>query len=225
MRSLARAVVAGSVATMILVAPLAARADDDDAPKLVAKTGAFTWERTLLRMTVAYREVVDDEIATKIRGGTPQTIVLRAYVFEEGADTPIALTAKSCKVTWDLWEEVFTFKVVQPGGESTPSPAPNLEGVLNRCATAQGLAVIDRTRLSPNKRYVIQGLVEVNPVSQEMLERIKKWVSRPSGATTLGAGDALFSSFVGLFVTRIGTADRVLKFRTQAFSPPPPPPP
>lgn len=224
MRALARAIVAGGALTLLAARPSVARADDEP-PKLVAKTSTFTWEKTLLRMTVAYREVVDDEIATKIRGGTPQTIVLRAYLFEEGADTPIALTAKSCKVTWDLWEEVFTFKVVQPGGESTPSPAPNLEGVLNRCATAQGIVVVDRGRLSTEKRYVVQGLVEVNPVSQEMLERIKKWVSRPSGATTLGAGDALFSSFVGLFVTRIGSADRVLKFRTQAFTPPPPPPP
>ena len=36
---------------------------------------------------------------------------------------------------------------------------------------------------------------------------------------------ALFSSFVGLFVTRIGAADRILKFRTQTFVVPPAPPP
>lgn len=222
MRARAPFAVALAVA-LSLFAPVA-RADDEP-PKLIGKAATFTWEKTLLRMTLAYKEVVDDDIARKLPSGIPTVILLRAYVFEEGAENPIALTAKSCRVTWELWEEVFTFKVQQPGGETTPSPAPNLEGVLNRCATAQGLPVIDRARLTPGRSYVIQGLVEVNPVSQEMLDRIKKWVSRPSGATTIGAGDALFSSFVGLFVTRIGAADRILKFRTQAFVVPPAPAP
>jgi hypothetical protein len=61
-------------------------------------------------------------------------------------------------------------------------------------------------------------VVEVNPVSPDMLERIKRWVSRPSGNSTAAPGDALFGSFVGLFVTRIGVADRQLAFRTQTFS-------
>ena len=41
----------------------------------------------------------------------------------------------------------------------------------------------------------------------------------------IGPGDSLFGSFVGLFVARIGDADKKLTFRTQAFLPPNPPPP
>ena len=62
-------------------------------------------------------------------------------------------------------------------------------------------------------------IVEVNPVSQEMLEQIKRWVTRPNGSNVIGPGDSLFGSFVGLFVARVGDADRKLPFRTQAFAP------
>jgi hypothetical protein len=53
------------------------------------------------------------------------------------------------------------------------------------------------------------------------LERphLRKWVSRPAGSTGIGPGDALFGSFVGLFVRQIGTADKTLRFRTQAITP------
>jgi hypothetical protein len=97
--------------------------------------------------------------------------------------------------------------------------SPTLEGVLRRCAEAEKLAVIGRSVLPSGTNYYLAGAVEVNPVSPDMLERIKRWVSRPSsGTSTIAPGDALFGSFVGLFVTRIGVADRQLAFRTQAFS-------
>jgi hypothetical protein len=62
-------------------------------------------------------------------------------------------------------------------------------------------------------------IVEVNPVNAQMVEQMRRWVSRPAGSTGIGPGDALFGSFVGLFVRQIGTADRTLRFRTQAITP------
>jgi hypothetical protein len=48
---------------------------------------------------------------------------------------------------------------------------------------------------------------------------MRKWVTRPAGSTGIGPGDALFGSFVGLFVKGIGKADRTLQFRTQTIPP------
>src|SRR5262245_45201537 len=107
----------------------------DDPPKLVPKVATYVWEKTLLRLTVAYRDVVDEEIEKKLSSGIPTVIVLRAYVFEEGAESPIALTAKSCRVAFDPWDEVYRIQLTQPGADSTVV-APNLEGVLRRCAEA-----------------------------------------------------------------------------------------
>ncbi|MCC6647111.1 MAG: hypothetical protein IT374_16255 [Polyangiaceae bacterium] len=216
-RAAAQALVAAALVTG------AARADDPP-PKLAQKTATFAWDKALLRVTVAYRDVVDDEIEAKLKSGIPTVIVLRAYLFEEGATNPLALAAKSCRVVFDPWDEVFRVQLTQPGSDSTVI-SPTLEGVLRRCAEAQKLPVVDRAKLKVGGRYVLSGLVEVNPVSKEIVERIKKWVSRPTGASTIAAGDALFGSFVGLFAARIGAADRVLAFKTQPLVVTPPPPP
>ena len=69
---------------------------------------------------------------------------------------------------------------------------------------------------APGGSYFVTAMIEVNPISQEMLERIRRWVSRPPGSSNATPGDSLFGSFVGLFVARIGQAERTLAFRTQS---------
>ncbi len=182
----------------------------------------FTWDpnEKLLRASVSFRDVVDKEVARKLQSGLPTVIVMRAYVFpEQKPETPVALAIQSCRVAFDVWNEVYRLQISQPGGE-VKSVAANLEGVLRRCGEARALAIADDHALETGRSYFLTVMVEVNPVSSEMLERIQRWVRRPPGSTTITAGDSLFGSFVGIFVTRIGEADRTLSFRTQAFSAP-----
>jgi hypothetical protein len=188
------------------------------------RSGAFALDAKRVVMSVAFRDVVDAEISKKLLSGLPTVISMRGYVFAEGGGNPIALTAKTCRIVYDLWDEVFKIQLAQPGGQST-AIAVNLEGVLRNCAEVRRIPLVDRAVLRDGARYFVATLVEVNPVSAEMLDRIKRWVARPNATSGIGPGDSLFGSFVGLFVARIGDADRNVQFRTQVFTPPDPPPP
>jgi hypothetical protein len=200
-----------------LLSSAAGTAKADDPLPVRQATVAFD-EKQMLRVTVAYRDVVDAATVTKLMGGLPTTIVMRAYVFRESGGAPVAAAFKTCRVIFDLWDEVYRIEIAQTGTGDVVTASPTLEGVLRRCAEAERLSVIGRNTLPAGASYYMAGVVEVNPVSPEMLERIKRWVSRPSGTSTNAPGDALFGSFVGLFVARIGNADRQLAFRTQAFT-------
>lgn len=189
-----------------------------------AESRSKSSNKKIVQLTVSFRDVVDAEISRKLLSGLPTVITLRAYLFHDGGGDPIALAARSCRIVYDLWDEVFRIQLTQAGGQST-TVAVNVEGVLRNCAEARRLPLIERPLLRDGARYFVAALVEVNPVSAETLDRIKRWVTRPAGATSIGPGDSLFGSFVGLFVTRIESADRRLAFRTQAFLPPNPPPP
>lgn len=196
----------------------AGRAVAQEAP--VRKQASFAWdERQMLRVSLAYRDVVDPATSAKLLGGLPTTIVMRAYIFRESGGEAVAATYKACKVVFDLWDEVYRIEISQTGVADSFTVSPSLEGVLRRCAEADKLAVVHRSLLAPTDRFYVAGIVEVNPVSPDMLDRIKRWVNRPSDGTTAAPGDALFGSFVGLFVARIGAADRQLSFRTQAMVP------
>ncbi len=226
-----RAALAFVLGVALFDASRAAHADGPPAPPpppspatLPVRAAQVALEKGVVKLTVGFRDVVDAEIAGKLVSGLPTVVTMRGYLFRESGGDPIALTARSCRVVYDLWDEVFRIQLVQPGGASQ-AVAVNVEGVRRFCCEAKKLPLVDRALLKAGVRYFVATLVEVNPVSQEMLDRIKRWITRPGGNNAIGPGDSLFGSFVGLFVARIGDADRKLAFRTQAFVTPDPPPP
>lgn len=214
------------VAALALAALGPAEARAEDPPKqeaLPRRQANFAWEKpekgpTLLRASFSFRDAVDKPMAEKLASGLPTVIAMRAYVLREGEDAPVALAVRTCRVVFDLWDEVYRLKISGPGGERDTA-ALNLEGVLRQCADARDLPVADRALLVPGKPHFLGVIVEVNPVSPQMVDQMRRWVSRPAGSTGIGPGDALFGSFVGLFVRQLGAADRTLRFRTQSITP------
>lgn len=198
----------------------------DDPPKqeeLPRRQSNFAWNKTekqgtFLNASFSFRDVIDKAMAEKLASGLPNNIAMRAYVLREGEANPVALAVRTCKVTFDLWEEVYRLEISGPGGKKDTA-ALNLDGVLRQCAEARDLPVAERSLLTAGKPHFLGVIVEVNPVSPQMLEQMRKWVSRPAGSTGIGPTDALFGSFVGLFVKQMGTADRTLRFRTQSVTP------
>lgn len=216
------------VGTAMVAAPSDARAEDPPKQEELPRRQAnFAWDRAepkneksplLLRASFSFRDVIDKPMAEKLASGLPTVIAMRAYVLREGEPNPVALAVRTCRVVFDLWDEVYRLKISGPGGERDTA-ALNLDGVLRQCAEARDLPVAERALLTAGKPHFLGVIVEVNPVSPQMLEQMRKWVSRPAGSTGIGPGDALFGSFVGLFVKQMGTADRTLRFRTQSITP------
>jgi len=220
-----RARIAAMLAGCIYVAtsawPSSAHADDEAqvAPaQLPQRQANFAWDKTLLRASFSFKDVIDRGLAEKLSSGLPTTILMRAYVLAEGQSDPIALAVRTCRVTYDLWDEVYRIRLSGPGGERDTA-AINVEGVLRLCTEARDLPIVDKSLLRANRPHFLGVIVDVNPISPQMLEQIRRWVARPTGSTGIGPGDALFGSFVGLFVRQIGTSDRTLRFRTQTFTP------
>jgi hypothetical protein len=71
------------------------------------------------------------------------------------------------------------------------------------------------------KNVYFAAIVELNPLSSDTVQRIRRWLSR-SGTGQMRA-DAFFGSFVSIFVSRrMGSAEATLAFRSQPFVVPPP---
>ncbi len=209
-----------SLAALVVAAPAHAQqpAQPTAPQQLPSRQANYAWDKTLLRASFSFRDVMDKGLTDKLSSGLPSVIAMRAYVFRDEDATPVALTVRTCRVVYDLWEEVYRLKITGPGVDRDTA-AINVEGVLRQCAEARDLPVVDRPLLVASKAHFLAVIVDVNPVSPQMLAQMRQWVARPTGSTGIGPGDALFGSFVGLFVRQIGTSDRSLTFRTQAFTP------
>lgn len=193
-----------------------ATAQEEPPPRDVA----FEWNpsRTQLFVDVKFRDAVDAEIRRKLSRGLPTSIVLTAALYRAGVRDPISTTAQTCKITWHVWDEVYLVEITRPGRIRT-TPTSTVAGVLRRCAEAVQLPAGTSDQIPFGVALHLKAKVQINPVSPELLQKIKRWVSRPTGTGTAAPGDALFSTFTGLFLQRIGEAERELKFTTRSELP------
>jgi hypothetical protein len=178
----------------------------------------YAWDQDLLRASFSYRDVMSDPaLLKKMASGLPMVIAMRAYLFQQGRDTPVALAPRVCRVAYDLWDEVYRIHVSEH--ERERDQAAVLDGVLRICTEARDLPIVRRSALTPGQPYFLGVVVDVNPVSPDMIEQIRRWIARPTGSTGIGQTDALFGGFVQLFVRQIATSDKTITFRTQDIVP------
>ena len=216
----ARRLVVVLVALATFLLPLAAHAQavKDPNPRGVR----FTWdspEKRLLFVSVSFRDVVDAAIRKKLKRGLPTTIVMTATLHRAGAAEPLSTTAQTCKITWHVWEEAYRIEITRPGGRRAPMWTTTMEGVLRRCAEVRRLLAGTGDQVPDGAGLYMNAKVQVNPISPDILRKIQRWVSRPTGTGTAAPGDALFSTFTGLFLQRVGAAERVLEFATKTVVP------
>ena len=215
-------------AAWVALAPLVARAQAQPPvpiahpATLAPRQANYAWDADLLRSSFSYRDVLSDpELVKKLSSGLPMVIVMRAYVYRDGQDvgqdTPVALAPRVCRVVYDLWDEVYRVHISEP--ERERDQAAVLDGVFRLCTEARDLPVVRRGLLQAKQAYFLGVVVDVNPVSPEIVDQIHRWMSRPKGSTGIGPSDALFGSFAQLFVRQIATTDRTLTFRTQNVFP------
>lgn len=151
----------------------------------------------------------------KLTLGLPTTIILTGLLYAQGNEQPLASTLQNCKITWHVWEEMYRIEINRPDQQSVLRHwSPTLNGVLRRCAQLERLLVAHADQVPEARPLIMRAKVLVNPVSPELLAKIQSWISRPSNTTAASPGSILFSTFTGLFMTRIGEAERVLEFST-----------
>jgi hypothetical protein len=191
-------------------------------PAGAPREARFEWDATRrwLFVTFSFRDVADAAVLRKLTLGLPTTIILTGLLYTQGSDQPLASTLQNCKITWHVWEEMYRVEVNRPDQQSVLRHwSPTLNGVLRRCAETERLLVADSGQVRDERPLVLRGKVLVNPVSPELLKKIQSWISRPSNTAAASPGSILFSTFTGLFMTRIGEAERVLEFSTRAAAP------
>jgi len=192
----------------------------DASEAVVSREAHFEWDADtgFLYLDLLFRDIVDANLQSKLSRGLPTTIVMTAAVYRTGVAKPLSTTAQTCKVTWHVWEEAYLVEVMRPGS-TRQSWTTTTEGVVRRCTEVRHLLAGDATQIPVGIPLLAAGRIQVNPVSPEVLLKIKRWVMRPSATGTAAPGDALFSTFTGLFLQRIGDAERQQKFTTQAQVP------
>ncbi len=226
MRSL-RATAAVVVASALAALSPRARAAD---PAPLREVG-FGVKNGRLVVSVGLQDLFGEAERARLKSGFATRILIRAALEEASSGDPVALAVQRAEIVYDIWDEKFAIRTSDGLGTERRTVAGSAEEAIGRAAVLVDAPVIEGVRLRPGTEYVLAVRGDLNPISEDLLVEVRRWLVQPArGQRRLGAGDSFFGSFVSIFVNpRIEDSERQVRFVSQPFvwgqvAPPPPPP-
>jgi hypothetical protein len=211
----ARLAAALLAALVLWAAP--ARADEPLPPR---RTTGLALTPASLVVSVGLQDLFGPEDRDRLTSGFVTRVLVRVALQEEGASEPVALAFQRAEIVYDIWDERFRVRLTRGSGPDLQLVARTPDEAIARAAALWELPVADVARLRPGARYVLAFRGDLNPISEELLADVRRWLVQPArGQRRVGTGDSFFGSFVSIFVNpRLEDSERQLRFLSQRFS-------
>jgi hypothetical protein len=204
----------GVVAVLALVsaAPPGAFADERP-PRLVGLHRRDGW----LGTSVGLQDLFQPNDSERLRSGFVSRVVIRAELYRDGDRRPLAIADRRADVLYDLWDERFRVRVIDRDGPREYTASTAQEAILLATALYR-FAVTELTRLQPGVRYRLRFRADLNPISEDLVQEVRRWLVRAPGQGRAGSSDSVFGSVVSIFVNpRVEESERQLTFWSQSF--------
>jgi hypothetical protein len=209
-----RRLLAAAVCVALLAGATPAHADHDG---VVNKRMWFGERSGKLVVTTSFTELLDTAAYERLGSGFATTVVARIYVYRKGQEEPVAALMASFRVVYDLWDQEYVVRIDGPLGRRTTQYASRAEA-LKALTTLEATPLADLADVPRGPHFYLAMVVELNPVSRELLAEMRRWLTRPAGSASIDRGSSFFGSFVSVFVNpRLPEAERVLRVRSQPF--------
>ena len=151
-----------------------------------------------------------------LSSGISSTVVIRVQITPRDSDAPVAEQLIRRSVVFDVWDEIYTVELDQPGSSRKVKLKYRAEA-LKWLTAIEDLPIAPLAVLPYEQVFVLKMVVELNPVSKETLAEVRRWLSQGTSGG-LDRGGTFFGSFVSVFYNpKIAEADRVLRIYSQPF--------
>jgi hypothetical protein len=199
-----------------LIGFASAYADD----KIIDRTMRFVERGQNLTATGESFTLFDQAAYEHLGNGFTSTVQIATAVYPRNSRTPIAIRVELRTVVYDLWDEQYVIRIEGPNGKRTRKVKYRADAL--KILTAIDDIPIARLAEVPYEQvFYLTMTVQLNPVSQETLAEVRRWLSQGTGG--IDRGGVFFGSFVSVFVNpKIADADRVVRIRSQLFYRPKP---
>lgn len=206
-----------------LAAAAPARAQGSGAGALTRRTTGIEVVDGRLLASVGMQDLFGPAERQRLTSGFATRVLIRVYLHREGSNEPIALGVQRAEIVYDIWDEKFRLRITRGPGTDVEVTVKTAEEAVLRAAVLQRFPVADFGLLVPGARYFLAFRADLNPISEELLADVRRWLVQPGrGQRRLGAGDSVFGSFVSIFVNpRIEDSERQVRFLSQTFLGPP----
>jgi hypothetical protein len=179
----------------------------------------FASKNGRLTVSVGLQDLFGQAERERLKSGFATRVLVRAALEEAATGEPVAVAVQRAEIVYDIWDEKFGVRASDGLGAERRAVAPSVDEAIWRAAVLFDLPIVDLTRLRPGVEYVLAVRGDLNPISEDLLIEVRRWLVQPArGQRRLGAGDSFFGSFVSIFVNpRIEDSERQVRFVSQPF--------
>jgi hypothetical protein len=157
----------------------------------------------------AYAKLEQNPLAT--------VVVVRFYVYREGESVPVSFRLLTARIVYDLWLEEYEVRIDSEQGRKSGRYA-RLDHAYRAITELENLPVANLADIAAGPHYYLAMVAELNPVSEETMAEVRRWLTRPAGSARLNRETSFFGSFVSIFVNaKLPEAERVVRARSQPF--------
>jgi hypothetical protein len=183
----------------------------------VKHKGARFYEGEELRVSVGFREMFDRKMKKRLKSGFASTVVMRVYLYRRAGGRPVSFAVRTLKAYYDMWDERYLLVIRDHRGKRSVRLRSEKD-VVDRLTSLWRFPIARTRQIRPGKQYFVAVIAEVNPISEELLAEVKRWLRNPHGGHRKVGGESFFGSFVSIFVNnKIRRAEKTLRLRTQPF--------
>ncbi|HJX54215.1 MAG TPA: DUF4390 domain-containing protein, partial [Polyangia bacterium] len=181
------------------------------------KTGLNRRDGRLL-VSLELQDLFKAQDAQRLLSGFTSRVLVRVALFRLDSPEPVAQTMRHTEIVYDLWDEKFRVRRFEAGGKVETRETSTVGEAIDLAAALVAFPVASLDRLAPGVAYRVSLRADLNPISQELLADVRRWLARPSSRSRMGSGDSFFGSFVSIFVNpRIEESERQLRLLSQSW--------
>ncbi len=195
-------------------APAWAQAGTGSLPR---RTTGVQSEGNHLAASVGLQDLFGAAEKQRLTSGFATRILIRIYLHREGGGEPLAVAFQRSEIVYDICDEKFRLRITRGTGPDTQVEVKTVEEAIDRACHLWHFPVAEIGVLQPGGRYFLAFRGDLNPISEELLADVRRWLVQPSrGQRRVGTGDSVFGSFVSIFVNpRIEDSERQVRFLSQ----------
>jgi hypothetical protein len=185
----------------------------------VRLTGVGRRADTLV-VSVGLQDLFGARDMERLLSGFSTRVLIRVALVRDDRNESVAQAVRLSEIVYDLWDEKLRVRVSnEKPGKPEAHEVPTPKAAVDIATSLVDFAIADVGKLDPNALYHVSLRADLNPISDELVTNVRRWLSRPGSRA--GSGETFFGSFVSVFVNpRVEDSERMLGLISQSFQVP-----
>jgi hypothetical protein len=158
-----------------------------------------------------------EQFRKKLGGGLTSHVLIEV-VLQDPSGNDLAVRVRSCQLRLDVWDDVV-YVGVRDGSRQKRGTFAVIDAALGACGVVSDFQLADYELFQKPDGYRVLVNVALNPVSPELLERTREFMSNPRGSGG-GRPRAFFGAVARLFRSDGSAGGETFAFKSKALARP-----